>query len=118
MNSQTSPSVGFSTDEDRYVSPKPWLSMNNHLRPSTGLPAHKDPYVAHVASQPWLTPPIEHRELSSQHGSYGSSATIDNIHLAVRHQYMEAPHDPYHLLESRGPYVSDDPADIPGSFLR
>ncbi|KAK1358020.1 DCD domain-containing protein [Heracleum sosnowskyi] len=121
MNSRSSPSVGIPTDEDRYVSPKPWLSMNDHLRPSAGLPTHNDPYVAHVASQPWLTPPIEHRELSSQHGPYGASATIDHIHLASRHQYMQAPRDPYQLSESRGPYGADDPADIPGSlgsFLR
>ncbi|KAL8123206.1 hypothetical protein AgCh_011257 [Apium graveolens] len=118
MNSQTSPPVGFSTNEDQYVSPKPWLSMNNYLRPSAGLLAHKDPYVAHVASQPWLTSPIEPRELSSQHGLYGASTTIDNIHLAARHEYMQAPYDPYHLRESRRPYVFDDPADYPGSFLR
>lgn len=117
VNIRSSPSVGIPTEEDRYVSPKPWLSMNDHLRPSTGLPT-QDPYAAHVASQPWLTPPIEHRELSSRHGLYEDSATIDNILLAVRHQYTQAPRDPYHLPESRGPYVADDPAYIPGSILR
>lgn len=118
MNSQSSPSVEIPTDEDRYISPKPWLSMNNHLRPSAGLPTHEDPYVAHVASQPWLTQPIEHRELSSQHGWYGASATIDPIHLAARHQYIQAPCDPHYLPESRGPYVADDSADIARSFIR
>lgn len=116
MNSQ--PLTGIPTDKDRYVSPQPWLSMNNHLGPSAELPAHKDPYVTNVASQPWLTHPIAHRELSSQHGLYGASATIDPVHLAADHQYMQAPRDLHHFLERREPYVADDSGYMPGSYLR
>lgn len=118
MSSQSKPSAGIPTDRDRDVSPQPWLSMNNHLRPSAGLPTQNDSYVARVASQPWLTQPIEHRELSPQHGFYRASATIDPVHLAAEHQYMQAPREYHHFPESRGPYVADDSADMPGSFLR
>lgn len=121
MNSQSKPLMGISPDRDWYVSPQPWLSMDNHLRPSAGLPTNKDPYVTHVASQPWWTRPIEHRELSSQHGFYGALATIetiDPVRLDADHQYMLAPRDPHHFLESRGPYVADDFGDMRGSFLR